>query len=63
MPTIDERIEALTHSLELMKLDQENYDRKQKELDRRERKGRNALLAGIAAYWQALQEPDDDIQS
>jgi hypothetical protein len=53
-PTIDERIEALTHNLELMQLDLEAYRSEQKRLDERERRGRDALVSGIAAYLQAI---------
>ena len=50
-PTLDERLEALVHSLELAEIER-------KELDARERKGREALLAGIARYLQVLGGDD-----
>lgn len=53
--TIDERIDALTMNLELISADIEAFRRRSEELDRRERQGREALLAGIAAYLRALQ--------
>jgi hypothetical protein len=63
-PTIDERIEALTHSLELFQLEQKQHVEQMKlhaaemkRLDQRERKARQALGAAIAAYIEAL---DDD---
>ena len=58
-PTIDERLEALVQSLELMRLDQEAYDAKMRKLDARERSARNALLTGIAAYFEALKEDEN----
>lgn len=47
--TLDERLEALTQSLELLAS-------LHRDLDARERRAREALLAGIAAYLQALQD-------
>ena len=47
-PTIDERLEAIVQSLELLAHEQEA-------LRRREEKAREALLAGISAYLRALQ--------
>jgi hypothetical protein len=58
-PTIDERLQALTHSLELMQLDMETYRAEQERLDKRERRAREALLSGIAAYLRALSTDDD----
>jgi len=65
--TIDERLEALTQTLELMAHDAEASreraaaDRERmKRLDARERQAREALMAGIAAYMQALAEGDDE---
>jgi hypothetical protein len=59
-PTIDERLEALTHSLELMALDIEVTREEQQRLDRRERAAREALLTGIAAYLRALGAANGD---
>lgn len=53
-PTLDERLEALTHSLELMQLEMEAARAEQKRLNARERNAREALLTGIAAYLRAL---------
>ena len=55
-PTIDERLEALVQSLELAQIEQERLRAEQERLDRRERNARAALLAGIAAYLEALNE-------
>jgi hypothetical protein len=55
-PTIDERLEALTASLELMAHDFEAMRIEQQRLDRRERQAREALLSGIAAYLRVLSE-------
>jgi hypothetical protein len=60
-PSIDERIEALTHNLELVALEQEE-DRKKREeekkrldaIDERERKGRRAIMAALRAYFEAI---------
>jgi hypothetical protein len=59
-PSIDERLQALTHSLELAVLDIEATREAQKRLDQRERNARNALLSGIAAYLRALQEDGEE---
>ena len=65
-PTIDERLEALAQSLELLTADvhqmqEENRKRDERmaELDARERRAREALLSGIAAYLRALGEGDE----
>ena len=52
-PTLDERLEALTHSLELMQIEQQR-------LDERERHAHQALLTGIAAYLRALANGRDE---
>jgi peptidoglycan hydrolase CwlO-like protein len=57
--TIDERLEALTQNLELLSHDIEAEKEKIRRLDERERRARAALMAGIAAYLQALAEDDD----
>jgi hypothetical protein len=57
-PTIDERLQALTHSLELMQLDTEQWRADTKRLDARERKARAAILAGIAGYLRELNRED-----
>jgi hypothetical protein len=53
-PTIDERLEALVQSLELMQIETEEHKQQIKALDARERQAREALLSGIAAYLRAL---------
>ena len=59
--TIDERLEALTMNLELMRLDLEASREAQKRLDARERQAREAILSGIAAYLRALgDEPPQE---
>jgi hypothetical protein len=73
-PTIDERIEALTQSLELAVHEGERQreeiarlDARMREeiarLDARERRARQALLTGIAAYLRALNEGDEGTQT
>ena len=57
---IDERLEALTQSLELLRLDREADMERIKRLDAKERRAREALMAGIAAYMQALAEDDEE---
>jgi hypothetical protein len=59
-PTIDERLQALTHNLELAMLDIEATRKQQKRLDQRERNAREALLSGIAAYLRALGNGGED---
>lgn len=59
-PTIDERLEAITQSLELMRLDMEAMQAEHKRLDARERHARGALLSGVAAYLRALGQPNGD---
>ena len=58
-PTIDERLEALAQSLELMRMDTEAFQAEVRRLDARERRARNALLSGITAYLQALKEDEN----
>jgi len=58
-PTIDERLEVLVQSLELAQHEQERLRAEQERLDRRERRARAALLTGIAAYLEALNEGND----
>lgn len=53
--TIDERIEALTQSLELLAS-------LHRDLDARERRAREALLTGIAAYLRALNNGEEEHQ-
>ena len=62
-PNIDERLQAIAESLELlvhesqeMRRRQEEIRQRQEELDRREHQGRMALLTGIRAYLEALGE-------
>ena len=59
-PTTDERLEALTHNLELAKLEREHMRREQLRLDARERRGRLAVIAAMQAYIETLQEPPDE---
>lgn len=59
-PTIDERLQALTHNLELAMLDIEATREQQKRLDLRERTARGALLSGIAAYLRALENGEGE---
>lgn len=66
-PTIDERLEALAQNVQLLSVnvhamqeDTRRWEAEQKRLDKRERRGREAILAGIAGYWQALQAPDEE---
>jgi hypothetical protein len=53
-PTIDERIEALTHSLELAVQETETMRERMLAMDARERQGRLAILVAIQAYIAAL---------
>lgn len=53
--TIDERLDALTMNFELALQEIEASRKRTEELDRREREGREALLAGIAGYLRALR--------
>ena len=64
-PTIDERLQALAESLELLTRDihemqaaMRQHDERMRQLDARERRAREALLTGIAAYLRALNEDD-----
>lgn len=52
-PTIDERLEALTHNLELMSHEIETIRASQERLDRGQRQARQGLLA---AYLIAVNE-------
>jgi len=55
-PTLDERLQAVIESLELQAHESEAMRARMDRLDARERRARQALLSGIAAYLQALQE-------
>ena len=55
-PMIDERLEALTQSLELFAADMRKMREREERLDARERRGRAAILAAVAAYLNALDE-------
>ena len=55
-PTLDERLQAVIESLELQAREMEAMRARMDRLDARERRARQALLSGIAAYLQALQE-------
>lgn len=61
--TIDERLDALLNALtmnfELAFQEMEVFRKRTEDLDRREREGREALLAGIAAYLRALRGNQD----
>lgn len=57
--TIDERLAALTVNVELMSGMLKDVIERMDAADRRERKARQAILAGIAAYIQALQNGDE----
>ena len=56
--TIDERLEALTMNLELLSREMEASHLRQEAAERRERRGRQAILTGIAAYLRALEDGD-----
>jgi len=60
MPNIDERIEALVHTMELFQADMKDFAAKQERLDKRERNARQALLEGIAAYLRALNNENEE---
>ena len=57
--TIDERLEALTINVEVMSGMLKDMLERQDAADRRERKGRQAILTGIAAYLRALENGED----
>lgn len=60
-PGLDERLEAVVESLELMRLEMEQYRASQILQDGRERRARLAILAGIRAYLEALNgEPEGE---
>ena len=68
-PTLDERIQALTESgqlvFEMLKDTIANMDRMTEEIraaDKRERKARAAILTGIAAYLRALDNGEEGRQ-
>jgi uncharacterized protein YllA (UPF0747 family) len=58
--TIDERLTALAQSLELLTHDIHEMQESQKRLDARESQARGALLAGVAAYLQALGDKNGE---
>lgn len=62
MPSIDERLQAIAQSLELLTQDIHEMQRKHDELDRRERQGRRAVViamqAAMQAYLGALGDDD-----
>ena len=68
MPSIDERLQAIAESLELMvhesqqmREDMREMQRKHDELDRRERQGRRAVVIAMQAAMQAyLQSLGDN---
>jgi len=61
--TIDERLEAIAQSVELIAHMQAQGEREIQRLAHRERTAREALLSGIAAYLRALQqEPEEGEQ-
>lgn len=53
---IDERQQAINESVELLTLDIREMQAHQKRLDARERRARKALMTGIAAYLDALED-------
>jgi hypothetical protein len=57
-PTIDQRLEALAQSVELLTRDIHEMQTEFSRLDARERKARLSLLAGIQAYLKAMNEPE-----
>jgi hypothetical protein len=57
---IEEKHLALAESVQLLTADMRASERKAARLDARERRARTALLAGVAAYMQALAEEDDE---
>lgn len=66
MSTIDERLAALVQSVELLSVNvhtmQDNMREmreRQARLDARERQARQAILSGIAAYFKALEAPEE----
>ena len=59
-PAIDERLKALAESLELLTHDVHEMQAAMARLDRRERQARTALMTGIAAYIQALQDDEEE---
>jgi hypothetical protein len=58
-PTLDERLTALRESVELLTHDIHEMQATMARLDSRERRARQALLTGIAAYLRALNENDE----
>jgi len=59
MNRLAERQEALAESVQLLTHGIHEMQTQQKRLDARERKAREALLSGIAAYLRALQNGDE----
>lgn len=55
-----ERHEALSQSLEMLTHDMQEARERMDRLDARERKAREALLSGIAAYLRALGEENGE---
>jgi hypothetical protein len=65
-PSIDERLEALTQNVEILTHDVHELQDSMREMQRRmdaadlrERKARRALLVGIQAYLNALDDNGD----
>ena len=58
--TLDERLEALTQSVELLASMQRENEARLTAMQERESRGRTAVLAGIAAYLETLQEGGKD---
>ena len=54
--TIDERLEALTQSVELLASMHKDNETRMAAAEERERRGRMAILGGIRAYLEALTE-------
>jgi hypothetical protein len=58
-PTIDERLEAIAQSVELLTRDVREMQQRMDAADLRERKARRAFLIGIQAYLEALDTDDN----
>jgi DNA-binding SARP family transcriptional activator len=56
--SLDERLEALTQTLELAVRESEEMRARMEKLDERERTGRQAILRAMEAYLRTLNEAD-----
>ena len=59
-PNIDERLEAIVQSLEILTHDVHDMQGAIRAADKRERQGRAAILEGVAAYLKALTNGDGE---